>query len=85
MGVVVASVYKRPTIPLWSSLATVLVFVALSIVLIPTHGAMGPAIASLAAMSTFAIVTYWLSRPILHLLGYRSEIAVLQGWYRASR
>ncbi|MFC2026286.1 polysaccharide biosynthesis C-terminal domain-containing protein, partial [Chloroflexota bacterium] len=75
MNFVIANVYKKPRLRLWSSLVTLVVYVGFTIALIPTYGGLAPAIASLISVIALAFVTYWSSRPVLTLVGWRTEIA----------
>jgi hypothetical protein len=69
MSFVVASIYRRPAIPLWAGLAMLLSFIGLSAGLIPAWGSLGPAWASLVAMSVYALATGWCIRSLLRMGG----------------
>jgi O-antigen/teichoic acid export membrane protein len=85
MNFVIANVFKKPRMRLWAGLVTLLVFFGFSIALIPSYGGLASAIASLASVIALAIVTYWTSKPVLYMGGWRSEIAFVRSRLNLSR
>jgi len=78
MSFVVASVYRRPAIPLWAGLITLGAFLALAAGLIPRYGSLGPVLASFGAMVAYAATTFVLARSVLRVDGWRTGLAFLR-------